>query len=111
MILGTRSFSIHADGRPQTLEVRMYLPTGQGRAWSCSYEIDWPEDRYESEGWGVDALQAIHMAMQKIAKDLYASPYHKKGQLSWPGQGPGYGFPMAKNGRDLLVGNDKTFDG
>ena len=111
MILGTRSFAIRIDGRLHTLEVRMHLPTGQGSAWSCRYEIDWPDDRYESEAWGVDALQAVHMAMQKIAHDLYASPYHKQGLLSWPGQGLGYGFPMAQNGRDLLIGADSEFDG
>lgn len=111
MIIGTRTLQVRLDGRVANVEIRIRLPIGHGRAWSCRYEIDWPADRYESEAWGVDALQAVHLAMQKIASELYASPYHEKGSLSWPGQGVGYGFPMARNGRDRLIGNDKVFDG
>jgi hypothetical protein len=110
MIIGTRLLKIRFDGRAVNVEIRMRMPVGHDRTWSCGYEIDWPDDHYKSEAWGVDALQAIHLAMQKIASDLYASPYHKKGLLSW-GESGGYGFPMTKNGRDLLVGYDKEFDG
>lgn len=110
-MIGKRLLHVRSDGGPVDVEIRMFLPTGQARAWSCRYEIDWPDGRYASEAWGADALQAVHMAMQKIANDLYASPYHKLGQLSWPEQGSGYGFPMARNGRDLLVGQDRDYDG
>lgn len=62
-------------------------------------------------GGGVDAVQALELCMKSIAQKLYFSDYHKDGALFWPGQGLGYGFPIAKNGRDLLVGQDKEFDG
>lgn len=47
---------------------------------------------------------------------LYFSDYHKTGRLKWPGDdieaaGGGYGFPVPRNARDLLIGIDKRFDG
>ncbi|MEH3062148.1 MAG: hypothetical protein PGN33_05005 [Methylobacterium radiotolerans] len=51
------------------------------------------------------------MAMQKIGLDLHVSAAHKAGVLTWESPGDGYGFPISKNGRDLLIGADKTFEG
>ncbi|MBN4092772.1 MULTISPECIES: hypothetical protein [Methylobacterium] len=49
--------------------------------------------------------------MQKIGLDLYVSAANKAGVLIWEKPGDGYGFPIPKNGRDLLVGADTTFEG
>lgn len=35
----------------------------------------------------------------------------EKGQLYFEMPGSGYGFPAPKDARDLLVGEDKRFDG
>jgi hypothetical protein len=43
--------------------------------------------------------------------ELYVSPYHLSGDLRWEKTGDGYGFPVPKNGRDMLVGADKSFAG
>ncbi|MFN3855598.1 MAG: DUF6968 family protein [Phreatobacter sp.] len=101
-----------ADGNViSDVPVRLFQPAPAGASWSCRFEIGWPEGVIAGEVFGVDALQAVHLAMQRIAIDLYMSPWHRAGRLSWPGQGKGYGFPMARNGRDLLVGDDLQFDG
>ncbi|MBL8568728.1 MAG: hypothetical protein JNK84_06545 [Phreatobacter sp.] len=91
--------------------VSLYAPVADDLGWGCRYEIGWPRRTRTSTAWGFDALQAVRLAMQKIASELYASAYHKQGRLAWLGQGGGYGFPITKNGRDLLVGYDKEFDG
>ncbi len=111
MLLGTRV--LHVKRRVGTVEVpvSLFVPVEDELGWKCRYNIGWPGKIRSSAVWGIDALQAIHLAMQKIASDLYASRYHKQGRLSWPGQGAGYGFPITRNGRDLLVGHDKEFDG
>ncbi|SFT08516.1 hypothetical protein SAMN04487845_11562 [Methylobacterium sp. yr668] len=70
-----------------------------------------PSSRETSFGAGADALQALHLAMQKIGLDLYVSAANKAGVLIWEKPGDGYGFPIPKNGRDLLVGADTTFEG
>jgi hypothetical protein len=110
MLIGTRLLRAGISGGTVEVPVHLYLPVFSDRAWSCRFEIEWPDGTRSSEAWGIDALQAVHMAMQKIAAELYMSPYHKQGLLSW-GQAGGYGFPITKNGRDLLVGYDKEFDG
>lgn len=43
--------------------------------------------------------------------ELYVSPHHLAGDLKWEKSGDGYGFPVPKNGRDMLIGADKAFEG
>ena len=58
-----------------------------------------------------NAVQALVLAINSIGNDLYFSDYHKSGRLRWGEPNQGYGFPVTKNARDLLVGYDKEFDG
>jgi hypothetical protein len=111
MLVGTRVLTLRTHTGDVPVPVSLFVPAEDGGAWRCGYEIGWPGEPRQSAAWGVDALQALHLAMQKIAFDLYASDHHREGRLSWPGQGAGYGFPMPKGGRDLLVGYDREFDG
>ena len=53
----------------------------------------------EGAGWGVDAIQAIWLTLQKIGIEIYVSPYHETGRLDWESPGSGYGLPVPKNGR------------
>lgn len=111
MVIGTRVLTLRTDTDDVPVPVRLFQPVDEDGAWQCRYAIGWPDGLRESAAWGTDALQALHLAMQKIAADLYGSDAHREGRLSWPGQAAGYGFPMAKGGRDLLVGFDREFDG
>ena len=111
MLVGTRVLQLTTDTGVVEVSVRIFQPVEDGSAWGCRYEIAWPGGARQSAAWGADALQALHLAMQKIASELYASDHHRDGRLTWPGQGAGYGFPMPKSGRDLLVGYDKEFEG
>ena len=77
----------------------------------CRYEIGWPGQTRVSFAAGVDPVQAIYLMLQKIGMELYGSPYHASGDLKREKAGDGYGFPVPGNGRDLLIGSDKTFDG
>jgi len=51
--------------------------------------------------------------IQAIGTNLYTSDYHRSGRLRWgkPGDGYGYGYPVPKNIRNLLVGNDAAYEG
>src|SRR4051795_12196053 len=60
----------------------------------CRYETAWPHGRWSSAGWGVDAVQAVLLTMQKIGTEIYASEYHKLSRLLWTAPGRGYGFPV-----------------
>jgi hypothetical protein len=111
MVIGTRLFHVVTNGARIPVEVRLFQPQTDGRGWHCRYEIDWPDVPRASEAWGADALQAIELTLQKIGIEFYTSPWHEAGQIEWTGQGGGYGFPLPRNARDLLIGNDKTVYG
>lgn len=98
------------DGAKQ-VHIGIYAPRIADGMNICEYVIGWPEGNRRSFGAGVDLVQALHSALLKIGLEIYASAYHKSGILSWEKPGQGYGFPIPKNGRYLLVGEDKIFDG
>jgi hypothetical protein len=58
---------------------------------------------------GEDAMQALELAMKMIGALIYTSDHHEAGNLTWLEAGKGYGFPVPNALRDLLVGDDKTF--
>lgn len=57
---------------------------------------------------GVDAVQALELALKIIGAQLYASDHHASGRLMWEAPGKGYGFPVPTSMRDLLIGDDKN---
>ena len=112
MIIATRVLQIIAAGSDSfSVEIRVFKPVVDDRSWACHYEIDWPNATRESAAHGVDAVQAINLAMAKIGTELYASSYHQAGTLVFEEPGNGYGFPVPKPLRDDLIGDDAKFEG
>lgn len=58
---------------------------------------------------GVDAVQAIDIALKMIGALIYANDHHAAGKLMWLTPGQGHCFPVAKEIRDVLVGEDREF--
>lgn len=54
-------------------------------------------------------MLALELAMKMVGIHLYTSEPHEDGRLIGEKPGGGYGFPLTKNMRDLLVGDDKQF--
>ena len=109
--MDSASWTLETEQGAKQIPVRVYAPIPDDDAWRCAYEIDWPDRQKSSAALGIDALHALQLAMQKIAIEIYTSSYHKSGRLYWERPGGGYRFPIAKNSRDLLIGDDKEFDG
>ena len=78
---------------PQGFDIRLFQPVEDSTSWRCRYEIDWPGRPRQSDGYGVDGVQALVLSLQKIGSELYTSPYHEKGQLVFDKAGNGYGSP------------------
>jgi hypothetical protein len=106
MLIATRNLVVRSEGRDVTLEIRLFEPVSDDGAWSCRYEIDWPDGTKNGRAMGVDGIQAIFVTLQKIGIVLYTSKYHRDAQLVWPAAESGYGFPVPSNAHDLLVGED-----
>jgi len=113
MIIATRQLTVVAeDGHQQGVKVDFYLPVQRSGSWYCKFDIAWPDGNESGEMGGADSVQALFNALQMVGLRVYSSKYHTSGELAWGvSGGGGYGFPVPKAARNLLVGTDKRFYG
>lgn len=112
MIIAERELDyVSQSGKTIPVPVRLYAPEGSGKHWSCRFTIAWPDEVKESTTYGVDQFQAIILTLQMIGSRLYLGDHHQSGNLYFELPGSGYGFPVPKIMRDVLIGDDKRFDG
>jgi hypothetical protein len=110
MVIASRSIAFQTANGSVNVPIRLHSPVETKEdAWTCRYEIDWPDGQWSMEAAGHDAVQAIVLALQMIGSELYTSDYHKSGKLIWERGGAGYGFPVPINLRDLMQGDDAEF--
>src|SRR5271156_468482 len=105
MIVASRSLKLHRGDSDVAVAVKVFAPQAERNAWTCRYEIDWPEGTRKFASAGHDAMQALLLALSMIGAELYTSDYHKSKNLMWDEPGRGYGFPVPNNLRDLLEGD------
>jgi hypothetical protein len=107
MVIATRTLRLRRVGKDVEIPIRIFAPQRQTVDWSCRFEVGWPDETLAMAAMGVDAVQALELAMKMIGAQIYASDHHASGKLMWLEPGKGYGFPVPHNIRDLLVGDDK----
>ena len=107
MNFATRRLMIRKASVEMPVDVRLFAPEkSDDVGWICTYEIDWPEGPRRYRGAGADSLQALVIAMQMVASELYASTHHKRGDLFWYEPGSGFGIPVSPGSRNLLTPED-----
>jgi hypothetical protein len=111
MEIAARVLTLRNDGGDVEVPVCMFAPEPGDRCWNCRFEIGWPDRSLKQHVAGEDAFQALELALKMIGALIYASEYHETGRLMWLEPGQGYGFPVTKSIRDLLIGQDREFDG
>ena len=111
MIIAQRTLTVRTKSDEKEVLINIFIPIKDDSAWGCRTEIHWPEGVYESIVYGADSVQSLDIALQNVGAMLYFSDYHKAGQLRWGDNYKGYGFPVPKNARDLLFGDDAHFYG
>ncbi len=106
-----RKLRLHRSGVDVDVDVliRLFWPTRNKEAWYCRWEIDWPDRQRVNSAGGVDAIQALLLALSMIGAELYCSDEHQSVGLSWGQDWIGYGFPLPANLRDLLIGDDAKY--
>ena len=107
MIFASRQLLLVRNQTEIEVPVHIYAPYEGDRCWVCRFVIGWPEAPRDLEVNAFDSVQALYLAMQRIALELYVNPHHKSGNLRWGKKGDGYGFPMPVSGYDDLVGFDR----
>jgi hypothetical protein len=106
MIIATRTLKYD----DQDVLIQLFTPVRTGeKAWACRFRIDWPDRVFELDASGIDAVQALHIALQLIGVHIYTSEYHESGKLCLDEPGKGYGFPVPSTARDLLIGDDAKY--
>jgi hypothetical protein len=74
----------------------------EGEDYYCPYQIVGIGNGRVRYGGGLDAVQALQLALKKIGADLYTSPEAQSKQLSWVGGDAGdLGFPVPDSIRDM----------
>ena len=106
MLVVTHKLFLKSQPADVLIEIRLYQPVQFERNWGCRYEIDWPEGSKSTISYGLDALQALVLALQLIGSELYTSTYHRDGLLRAFDSEIGYGFPVPPNMRNMLIGVD-----
>lgn len=107
MIIAKRILKLRLQATEVAVPISLQAPVEGDRCWECSFAIGWPEGERTGIVRGFDGFQAIYLAMQRIAVELYGSAHHNAGTLRWGEPSQGYGFPMAKAGYQELVGEDR----
>ena len=110
MLIATRTLTLRTADGDKPVPIRIFAPEQKDvRAWSCRYEIDWPDRQKCMDAGGADLVQALEIALKLIGATIYTSTYHQSGNLFFETPGKGYGFPVSPNIRDLLVGDDAKY--
>lgn len=109
MLIATRVLKLCRPTGDIEIPVRIFAPEEGAQSWFCRFEVDWPDGPRGMAAGGVDAVQALELALKMIGAQIYTSDHHTSGNLVWLEPGKGYGFPVPNNIRDLLVGDDKKF--
>ena len=111
MLIAERILKIRRGRVDVDVPIRIFAPQRDETAWACRYEIGWPGAPKTRSMSGFDAVQALSLTLQAIGAELYQRNEHASGRLLWEKEGGGYGFPVPRNIRDLLVGDDAKFGG
>ena len=109
MIIAERVLKLRGRQGDVEIPVLIFAPQRIEDDWSCQIEIGWPGENLTRIAVGVDAVQALELALKMIGAQIYASDHHESGMLEWLEPGKGYGFPVPNGIRDLLVGDDKEY--
>jgi hypothetical protein len=110
MIIATRMLTWRAGERAIDIPIAIHAPECEKPdLWRCQYDVGWPEGPRVFAGHGVDAVQALVVALGMIGAEIYSSNYHKSGALVWDEPGSGYGFPVVPGLRDVLIGDDAKY--
>jgi hypothetical protein len=94
--IATRIFTFD-DGSASFLEVLLYSPIQDGGDYRCKYAIR-EDGQVTKEGYavGVDGLQALVLAVQKMGADIAFSEYGKARKLYWNNQNSDLGLPLPR---------------
>src|SRR5215831_16580464 len=100
MVIAARILKLRGTDGDIDIPIRLFAPERQSIDWSCRFEIEWPDEKLTRAATGIDAIQALVLALQMIGAQIYANDHHASGHLIWGAPLQGYGFPVPDSMRD-----------
>jgi hypothetical protein len=71
MVLATRTLTLREGDHEREIAIRIFAPERlDAAAWSCPYEIDWPDGARKFAVHGADAVQALELALKMIGAEF-----------------------------------------
>lgn len=107
--IAVRNYSLVENGQRSDVTVRIFKPEPypDESTYRCRFRIEWPSETKELYACGVDAIQALLLALQMLGATIYTSQEVKEGRLVWLELGGGFGLPVPRNIDDVLQGDDR----
>lgn len=65
------------------VRLQIWAPRPDEKDWRCDYSIEGPEGVKPGYGMGVDAVQALYLALQDAHVALLMSAHGRSGRLTW----------------------------
>jgi hypothetical protein len=81
-------------GEASEVVMRLSLPVQCDADFRCDYEIAWPDRKRVFCAFGVDAVQALVLALGMVRAELLNSPEGRGGQIRWLGSDD-LGLPLS----------------
>lgn len=107
--IAVRKYSLVENGRRAEVTVRLFRPEPDPdeSTYRCRFVVEWPSETQDLYACGVDAIQALLLAVQMLGATIYTSQAVKEGKLVWLEPGCGFGLPVSRNIEDILQGDDR----
>jgi hypothetical protein len=100
-----RSFTQGAD----KVRCMFFKPISDAQAYGCRFEIAWPDKRFGRTVWGVDAIQALLLAMRSAHDELRLRAEREGLPLMWL-DGQALGLPPGGDtASDWVAGNEAAY--
>jgi len=71
------------------------------------FRVEWPSGTKQLYAYGVDAIQALILALQMLGANINTSQAVKEGRLVWLAPGGGFGLPVSRSIEGILQGDDR----
>ena len=107
--IAVRHYDLAENGQRSDVTVRIFQPEPDpdGPHYRCKVQIEWPSDIKQLFAYGVDAIQALILALNLLGTYINTSQAVKEGRLVWLKPGGGFGLPVPRNVEDILQGDDR----
>ena len=107
--IAVRKFSLAENGRQTEVTVKLFQPEPypDGHDFRCRFLVELPSKTVDLHAGGVDAIQALILALQMMGATINTSEEAKEGRLVWHTPGGGFGLPVPDNIKDILQGDDR----